>query len=383
MKKYPADYSEEILKVIRAMSFTNGRGVKLVGSFTLRNQVYAGDVDALEFVKVKSAKDCAKRFQEVVKKVSGLPYTYISDIKCGTVDEWRVIPDSATIEEGKVVGYDRDAILKNVERLHSINIIDASEYRLARYLLKPTVNAVEFLALQKELRFNILRWNLDEIKKGYKILRDGRKYTLEAGVQSPTITKLDVISWIQGMRFSDFEMIYEFSSKGKILNKGLRDLDIAIKESILLMRREGNYFKMAKRMYALARYHKYKHDLQPLNDLFNGDLGRLYGIYGDANSLKYLIENAEHLPKDKIATEIDTFITRLSNVVIPTFLIREHAIMRIIKRLSDPSIYTSGNEKMIKLLDGLRHYIFVILSNASLKYLKEARLFPLASKYLP
>ena len=383
MKKYPADYSEEILKVIRAMSFTNGRGVKLVGSFTLRNQVYAGDVDALEFVKVKSAKDCAKRFQEVVKNVSELPYTYISDIKCGTVDEWRVIPDSATIEEGKVVGYDRDAILQNVERLYSTNIIDDSEYRLARYLLKPTVNAVEFLALRKDLRFNILRWNLDEIKKGYKILRDGRKYTLEAGVQSPTITKMDVISWIQGVRFSDFEMIYEFSSKGVILNKGLRDLDIAIKESILLMRREGNCFKMAKRMYALARYHKYKHDLPPLNDLFNGDLGRLYGIYGDAHSLKYLIENAEHLPKDKIAKEIDTFIARLSNVVIPTFLIRESAIMRIIKRLSDPSLYTSGNEKMLKLLDNLRHYIFVILSNASLKYLKEARLFPLASKYLP
>ena len=383
LKKYPADYSNEVLTVIKAMSFTSGKGVKLVGSYTLRNQVYAGDVDALELVPIKSVSDCVKRFQDVVKSVVRIPFTYISDIKCGSVEEWRVVPVDAKIVEGKVEGYDSGAILGKVKHLHDTKIIDDEQFSIAKRMLKNHVNAVEFLALQKELRYNIIRWSLKDVIAGYKILQDGRKYTLAEGVQSLTISKLDVVSWINGNHFTDFEMIYEFKLRGRIINKGLRDLDIAIRESVLLMRREGNYFKMAKRMYALARYYDYKHDLKPLNDLFIGDLGRLYGIYGDANSLKYLIENVDDLPKDKIEYEVDQFVGRLSNVVIPTYLRREASIMSIVNRLKNPQIYTHDNPTMLKLLDSLRFQIFSILSNYTLRYLKAERLFPISAKYLP
>jgi hypothetical protein len=365
------------------MSFTDGKAVKLVGSYTLRNQVYAGDVDAIEFVKVKSATECSKRFQQVVKRTSQLSLTFIADIKCGSVEEWRVIPDSATIEEGRVVGYDRDAILQKVKHLHDTKIISLDQFDIAKKMLRPTVNAVEFLAIRKELRYNILRWSLKEIEAGYKVLQDNRRYTLADGVQSPTITKMDVVSWVGGSRFTDFEMIYEFRQNGRILNKGLVDLDIAIKDSILLMRREGNYFKMAKRMFALARYHDYRHDIPPLNDLFIGDLGRIYSIFGDVNTLRYLIENEKHLPKDKIHMEIDQFITRLSNVVIPTYLRREKKVMSLIRQMDDKNIINHNNETMLKLLEALRYELFAVLSNYTLRYLKEHRLYPLASKYLP
>ena len=383
VKKYPENYSNDILSVIRTMSFTNGKSVKLVGSYTIRNQVYAGDVDALEFVKVRSVADCVKRFQEVVKRTSDMPVTFIADIKCGSVDEWKVVPDDATIKDGRVVGYDRDVILQKVKHLYETKIITENQFIIAKRMLRPTVNAVEFLALRKELRYNILRWSLKEISDGYKVLQDGRRYSLADGVQTPTITKMDVVSWVNRGSFTDFEMIYEFELNGKVINNGLRDLDIAIKESILLMRREGNYFKMAKRMYALARYYDYKHDLMPLNDLFIGDLGRIYSIFGDANTLKFLIENADSLPKDKMLTEIDQFTARLSNVVIPTYMRREKKVMAILKRMENKEILKHNSATMIKLLDELRFELYSVLSNYSLRYLKQNRLYPLASKYLP
>lgn len=382
-KKYPADYSDDVLTVIRAMSFTNGKKVKLVGSYTLRNQIYAGDVDALELVPIKSVGECVKRFKGVVAEVLKIPYTYISDIKCGSVDEWKVVPDNMVIKEGKVENYDKSLILDKVLHLYDTKIITAEQLRIAKYMLKDNVNAVEFLALRKELRYNILRWSLKEIIAGYKTLQDGRKYTLEQGIQAPTITKMDVVSWIAGNHFTDFEMIYEFKLRGKIINPGLRDMDLAIRESVLLMRREGNYFKMAKRMYALARYFGYKHDLEPLNDLFTGDLGRLYGIYGDANSLKYIIENVSDIPKEKVDFEVSQFIQRLANIVLPTYLRREDEILRVVNKLRDTTIYKHNNPVMIDLLDRLRYYIFIILSNYTLRYLKAKRLFPVPSKYLP
>jgi hypothetical protein len=382
-KKYPADYSEDILTVIKAMSFTDGRKVKLVGSYTLRNQIYAGDVDALEFVPVSSVKSIVLRFQNVVKRVIQIPLTYISDIKCGSVEEWRVLPESATLVNGKVVGYNPKEVMERVKHLHDTKIIDDEQFAIAKHMVKPSVNAVEFIALQKELRYNILRWSLKEVIAGFKLLQDGRKYTLEQGVTSPTITKMDVVSWVAGNHFTDFEMIYEFYKGKKILNKGLRDLDIAIKESVLLMRREGNYFKMAKRMYALARFNKYKHDLIPLNDLFIGDLGRLYGIFGDANCLKFLIENADEIPKDKIHFEINQFVSRLSNIVIPSYMRKERAIMAVVRRLADTNLYKHNDATFLRLLDELRLLIFTILSNTTLRYLKTERLFPVSAKYLP
>jgi len=382
-KKYPDNYSNDVMNVIRTMSFTNGRNVKLVGSYTIRNQAYAGDIDALEFVKVRSIADCVKRFQNVVKNTSELPVTFIADIKCGSVDEWKVVPDDAIIKDGRVVGYDRDAILQKVKHLYETKIITENQFIIAKRMLRPTINAVEFLALRKELRYNILRWSLKEISDGYKVLQDGRHYSLAHGVSSPTITKMDVVSWVNRGSFTDFEMIYEFEMKKKIINSGLRDLDIAIKESILLMRREGNYFKMAKRMYALARYYDYKHDLMPLNDLFIGDLGRIYSIFGDANTLKFLIENVNSLPKEKMLMEIDQFTNRLSNVVIPTYLRREKRVMAILKRLRNKEILKHNSATMVNLLDQLRFELYSVLSNYALRYLKQNRLYPLASKYLP
>lgn len=383
LKKYPADYNEETLRVIRAMSFTSGKGVKLVGSFTLRNQVYAGDVDGLEFVPVRSINTLVKRFKEVVRDVLRLPYTYIADIKCGSVEEWKIIPDTATIKEGKVVGYDAVTAKTKVDELFKKGVIDEAEKTYARRLLKTSPNAVEFLNIRRELRYNILRWTPREIIRGYKVLQDGRKYTLEEGVQAPTITKMDVVSWVNGNRFTDFEMIYEFRKGRTILNKGLVDMDIAIRENILVLRREGNYFKMAKRMFALARYYKWKHDIKPLSDLFNSDLGRLYSIYGDAEALKFIIEEAEVIPKEKVLFEAQQFVSRLANVTIPTYMRREAKIMRIVRRLQDPRLYTADNKTMISLLDSLRAEIFEILQNYTLKYLREERLYPLAYKYLP
>jgi hypothetical protein len=217
----------------------------------------------------------------------------------------------------------------------------------------------------------------------YKVLQDGRKYTLEQGVQAPTITKMDVVSWVNGNRFTDFEMIYEFHKGKTVINKAMTDMDIAIKENILVLRREGNYFKMAKRMFALARYYKWKHDIKPLSELFNSDLGRLYSIYGDAEALKFIIEEAPAIPKDKVLFEAQQFVSRLANVVIPTYMRREAKIMRVVNRLQDPKLYTSDNATMLGLLDSLRGEIYEILQNYSLKYLREQRLYPLAYKYLP
>jgi hypothetical protein len=221
LKKYPTDFSNQVLHVLRAMSFTDGKHVKLVGSFSLRDQVYAGDIDSIERIPARSIRDIVVRFQNNVKQLIKMPFTYIGDIKCGSIHEWIVVPDSATIRNGKVVGYDPVSIMKRVDELYNTKIITDEQYGMAKRLVKKHVSVEDFIELQKELRFNIIRWDYKEIIIGHKFLQDGRRYTLEEAVQAPTITKMDIVSWIAGNHFMDFEMIYVFKIGNRIINKDL------------------------------------------------------------------------------------------------------------------------------------------------------------------
>jgi hypothetical protein len=51
-KKYPSQYPEDAVKVLNAMSFSNGKDIMIMGSSSLQSQKYAGDYDAYEIVKV-------------------------------------------------------------------------------------------------------------------------------------------------------------------------------------------------------------------------------------------------------------------------------------------------------------------------------------------
>jgi hypothetical protein len=96
LKEYPDGYSEDALRILNTMSFSNGKDVKILGSMSLRSQVYAGDYDAFENVKTSGSKEVAldnlvKTFKKIIKEVETIPNTYISDIKSGSVEEWKII----------------------------------------------------------------------------------------------------------------------------------------------------------------------------------------------------------------------------------------------------------------------------------------------------
>jgi hypothetical protein len=123
LKKYPADYSNEVMTILTAMSFTNGKNISLVGSFTLRPQIYAGDIDAYESVPIKSIKNTVERFQDLIKRVVKIPFTYISDIKCGSIEEWNIIPENVKIQNGKVDGYNAKEILNKLNGLYDTILV--------------------------------------------------------------------------------------------------------------------------------------------------------------------------------------------------------------------------------------------------------------------
>lgn len=372
-KSYPENYSSDATKVIDAMSFTKGKGVGLLGSMSIRSQQYAGDYDAFEIVNMKEDSDkialhmLSTRWKEIIKDLMMTPNTYIGDIKSGVIEEWRVLPKEARVENGKLVDMDVVASKKRLHQLREKNIITEKEERYGMSLLSGKMTPIKFLEAKNELKFHIVRWKVNEILEGYKILKDGRAYTIEEGFSSPSITKLDVIALVQNSRFTDFSMVYYFRNNGKLLNPDLIDIAESLKENILYYQSKGNHFKALKREFALAKFLKKGKVIERLTPILNSDLGRLYHIISDIGTLITLLE--DHNVNDKIIRfEIDQFISRLSNVYqLKDYLKEEHTILGYIQSiLKDPKKST-----MITKLETISDKLQKILNDYTKKIMNK------------
>jgi hypothetical protein len=337
-KKFPDNYPEDVLEVLGAMSF--GSGVALLGSSAIRSQQYAGDYDAYEMVEMDEGTDLLaaqklrKQFQQIIRDLQKMKNVYIGDIKAGIIPEWRILPENARIQNGKVKNYNYENAVKKVEQLLENKIITPSEATEAKAMLHRRPTVAQFLQASDALKFHIVRWTPMEVKKNKKTLRDGSVYTLEEAFLSPTITKLDTIALVQNNRFTDFSIIYEFKNKGKTLNPSIEDIGESLQEDIDANKATGNYFKALKRMYALAKYKENSKELERLTDILNSDLGRLYHIVSDIRTLEEVVTDFDKAKLPTIKYEIDQFKSRLANVYsLPSYLSKESDVLAQIRRI--------------------------------------------------
>ena len=337
---------------------------------SLRSQQYAGDYDAFEMVNMKERTDevalhmLATRFKEIMKELRAIPHTYIGDIKAGSVEEWRVLPKTAMVEDGKVVGMDVEKSKSVLDKLRKSNVITEKEYKESLSLLEGTMTPMRLLEAKKELKFHIIRWTPPEVERGYKILADKRKFTLEQAFSSPTITKMDVISLVQNNRYTDFSMIYYFRNNGKLMNPDVVDIVKSIKENIYYYTKVGNPFKALKRKFALAKIEKDASVITKLTPILNSDLGRIYHVLGDIGTLIHLLEDFK--PNQKtIRFEIDQFRNRLANVYqLKDYLKEEHTIIGEIG-----SLLKSPIKSMLPKLEAMEKRLDRILKEGTNKVL--------------
>ena len=370
-KNLPADYGSDAIRVLNTMSFTKGKGVGLLGSMSLRSQQYAGDYDAFEIVNMKERTDevalhmLATRFKQIMKEVRAIPNTYIGDIKAGSIEEWRVLPKSAMLENGKVVGMDVEKSKAVLDRLRKDNIISEKEYKESLSLLEGTMTPMRLLEAKKELKFHIVRWTPPEVERGFKVLQDKRRFTLEEAFSTPTITKMDVISLVQNNRYTDFSMIYYFRNKGTLLNPDVVDIAKSIKENIYYYTQVGNPFKALKRKFALAKMEKDAGTITKLTPILNSDLGRIYHVLGDIGTLIHLLEDFK--PDQTIVRfEIDQFRNRLANVYqLKDYLKEEHTIIGEIE-----SLLKAPLKSMLPKLEAMEERLDRILKDGTNKVMK-------------
>jgi len=370
-KEYPTNYPADAVAILDSMSMTDGKGVELVGSMSLRSQQYAGDYDANDFVKLDYASEkealdhCATAFKEAVRRTLRIPNTYIGDIKCGEVGEWRVFSEETRVHNGEVVHYNAETSRSKIRQLRKDQIITPTDEKDALALIHDHPTPIQLVKAKDGIKFHIVRWTVAEVLEGEKRLKDGRTFTLQDGFSSRSITKLDVFGWIQNNRYTEFAMIYFAFNKGKALNPTVFDYEDSLKESILYYASEGMYFKVLKRQFSLAKFKDDKKKMDELTEIFNSDLGRLYHIVSDIRTLVKMLDEQSKLRIGDIKFEIDQFKGRMANIyALEPFLKDEHTFLGYI----NSALKTTSTKQLRATLTKMDDVMSELLGKASQKY---------------
>lgn len=367
-REYPKNYGREVRRIINAMTFSRGKDIELIGSASLRNALYYGDFDGYELHKVnyatseEASRHIVKEFKALVRRTSKV--CYVGDIKCGSIEDWKLVKDNETYKSfDSVKGVDK------IERLLNDGIITKNEYDdiypIVFSLKKAKNKRMLFLELLEKAKFHIVRWKVSEIVKGHTILRDGRKYTLEEGIYSPSLTKLDAYSFIFG-RYVEFSFIYDFYNNKKWLNPLKLNITQSLKNSLVYYEKSGNYFKALKRKYSLARLTNKKKLMKTLSPILNSDLGIANQIIGDINTIIEMIDMGIKPNKKLLDVEIDNFVNRLANVYsLKDYLKDEDVVLDYI----DDALHSSDYSTIRKELSKAKDILLPSLNREAKKYL--------------
>jgi len=343
---------------------------------SLKSQQYAGDYDLTETVvghyknKEEAAEAFANRFQSIVRGLLQTKGLFIGDIKSGEVPEWKII--EGDVRNGKIVGY---SAARSRKRLLALKPhLSATEFAESQKLIKSKPTVRQFYEASDLLKFHIVRWTPAAILRGFVVLRDGRHLTLAQTINSPSLTKLDAVAYIQRSRFADFSIIFTFKNEKDTLNGIVLNPIEELKSSLSSYFTLGLYYKAAKRLFSLARIFKKEQLIEDLTTMFNSDLGRLYSIVSDAKTLIYLLENKENVNIDKIRYEIDQFRSRLGNIYSMDKVGSEGVLEDLLEMQELPAT-AEGRQQLLKAMIKLADFFDTVLNKATEEYMKDKGLW--------
>jgi len=333
-RQFPSQFSTPVRKVLSAISIGKPH---VVGSSDDHKVMYSGDYDLIEVHPLR--KETAREFQAMIKKVGKLGT--ITDIKVGEVPEWQLLRSD---------DYDQKAELDALGRLWQEKVITSTEVRKAKNILKPHLTIRELAEARKELRYGVLRWTPKEVEEGVLKYR-GRTFYLEESFKTTGITKVDLIAWIE-TKYVEVSNIFLWTHGGEFY-ADVPSLAKSLAEDILRFEEDGNWMKVAKRMYSIAKYKGLLNDQDKLLRILNSHLGAIYTVVSD---LELLYEFPEAIQTSKRRKELDLMRDRMAKLYFHEF-----------DGAADPR----------KLLPDLKE----VLNKETKKMLDELKLYPLSTDY--
>lgn len=421
IKPYPQSYTKEVLKNIKIIDFgDNEKSAQPFGSYIYRVQKYPGDIDLTEEYKGNGTiDDVIKQFKnrlvQIVKNIIALKVHYMVEFKMGLDKLYDV--DIGELREGiyypnydgKYIknsnGHIRHVpgIMRGIKSLYKRGLLDVEEVNKIYH----TLNDGQLTGDHYDVIYNILRermvlrWSEKEILKGEKIEDDGSVITIEQALKYKSHVKIDMITKIEDkfVEMTNFLFLIakvkddNGNEKDYIINFGMDyDKNFLMKRSETQLPLEieklfysdyyYNPFKGAKRIWALARHYRDWPILTRLKDLISGNISLLYMLKSEIGTmlslLKKLVKNKRNIPKASINKNLELIKERIGYVLNLNTDRYYHLVNKLNSAIDEKNIV-----KKIDIMDSIEYLLKLIISVASVNYLKANGFRTIPKLYMP
>ena len=391
-------YSEKTRRILNII--TSGEKILPVGSLKYKIHRYPGDIDIYEEIKScctveEATKDIAKKIQKIAKDIKKESSIYLGDFKVG-LDERYYVKDIGELDvKNRIINYNSENVKQTFVEFKEKHLFTKQDFITGTELIKKTPSHKEWYALYEFVKsFYILRWTLDELIKGKKIIgkfSNKIEYNLEEALTDKSICKLDIWAPINGRytEITNFLVLIYIDNKGEehFINLQITDyLQNLIKD----LKKYGsgykqNSLKYAKRLWAIAstldstgvsREHK---KLKVLVPLFSSGAAILYQISAEIEILIDMLTHIKRPPIKKIINQIDDFKMRISYVY-EQFIESKKALTIIDNIINN---YNADNKKLnkekinilINNLSEMKTIIDIYVEEYASFYLKKNKLY--------
>jgi hypothetical protein len=308
--KPQSSYPEDILQEFALVSIDKKNSFP-IGSYSYRIQKYPSDIDMLEEVVgccsvSEVVNEFTKNLQKIVEILLSKQNHYFMEIKAG-LDE-RFLIDMDNLEN----------VINKVNELRKQELISNEEYQVI-------IDSQNLNEIDKILRDHyVIRWTADEVLKGEKLLPGGGMITLQQAMRQKSKINIEIIAYVNG-RFIDVSnfFILVLNNPGgpeQVINlpqdiyDNFDDYFVGtLKDAIVDLLDEGEYFKAIKRMWSLARFEHDEGTIFNLKPIISGDVSALNQVKADLAAIIKLYKKSFNPPHELVIKELSEMKDRISN----------------------------------------------------------------------
>jgi len=305
-----SSYPEDIIQEFALVSIDKKNSFP-IGSYSYRIQKYPSDIDMLEEVVGccsvnEVVNEFVKNLQKIVEILLSTQNHYFMEIKAG-LDE-RFLIDMDNLEN----------VINKVNELRKQELISNEEYQVM-------IDSQNLDEIDKILRDHyVIRWTADEVLKGEKLLPGGGMITLQQAMKQKSKINIEIIAYING-RFIDvsnfFILVLNNPGGPEIVINLPQDIydnfdDYfvgTLKDAIVDLLDEGEYFKAIKRMWSLARFEHDEGTIFNLKPIISGDISALNQVKADLAAIIKLYKKSFNPPHELVIKELSEMKDRISN----------------------------------------------------------------------
>ena len=282
-EKHYFDYLPEVQSIIDLMTIKTG--IDPVGSSKFTVHKYPGDIDFLEPVVGCCTLNAlrlpmARNIQQIIRRIQATPDVYFSRFQCGYDRRYDIYLGRE--QKGKLVDYVPQIARREIVNLYEQGLLTEEELERALSLVRSNPSLGEFFQLYWFLRdMVIVDWTQEEILRGYKELRGGKKLYLDDGLIDKSLVKLDVHARIpypdmKGSRFVEFTNWFLVQVENEEGN--VETMSLIQEDRLKSLRSDVRRFATRDPLKAAKRYWNYLFELEKTSEV-KAELRRIAPLF--------------------------------------------------------------------------------------------------------